>query len=184
MLHTQQVKVLIVMGVAGSGKTTLARALVDGSILGLAEFLDADSFHSQSNIDKMSQGLPLTDQDRLPWLKSISTKMISISTISTNVQWIILACSCLKRLYRDTLCHAVHPIKSCIVYLECRQDIIVQRIQARQGHFAGLNLVQSQFDALEAPSPTSEPGTIVLDGSKPVDVLCQDLKRLFAGTQI
>ena len=133
------------MGVSGVGKSTVGQQLADAMSW---EFADADSFHSQENINKMSAGIPLTDEDRLPWLLAIQD---AIQEWLQNGQNRILACSALKAGYRQALyCHQ-DEVK--LVYLKGSFELIYQRMQARQDHFMQENLLKSQFDALEEPTP-------------------------------
>lgn len=137
--------VIIIMGVSGVGKSTVGQQLADAMSW---EFADADSFHSQENINKMSAGIPLTDEDRLPWLLAIQD---AIQEWLQNGQNRILACSALKAGYRQALyCHQ-DEVK--LVYLKGSFELIYQRMQARQDHFMQENLLKSQFDALEEPTP-------------------------------
>ena len=131
------------MGVSGCGKTTV------GAILGkrmALPFYDADTFHLASNIEKMSKGIPLGDEDRFPWLQNLSARI---------EQWereggAIVACSALKKIYRDILEEKV-PGKVLFVYLHGSKEIIAQRMRGRTGHYMPAALLDSQFAALEPP---------------------------------
>lgn len=134
--------IVIVMGVVGSGKTTVGQLLAEQ--LGW-EFADADDFHSQANKEKIHKGIGLTDADRKPWLESLRTAI---------VQWIaerrsvVLACSALKRSYRSEL--EVGP-EVRFVYLKGSAALIASRLHARRGHFANEQILASQLSDLEEP---------------------------------
>lgn len=131
------------MGVLGSGKTTV------GSLLAQQlrwQFVDGDSFHPQANIDKMRRGMPLTDADREPWLNSL--RQTILHSISENRN-LVLACSALKRVYRERL--LVSP-KVKLVYLRGSFDLIQSRVHDRRGHFAAGQLLATQFADLEEPA--------------------------------
>ena len=134
--------IVVVMGVTGSGKTTIGVLLARR--IGWA-FVDADSFHSAANVDKMRQGIPLDDADREPWLRSLHDAMEGWAAEQKNV---ILACSALKRSHRDELCIGG---ETKFVYLKGSYDLIYQRLRQRHGHFASETILASQFAALEEP---------------------------------
>lgn len=150
---------LVVMGVAGSGKTTLGAAL--GQRLGVP-FTDADDFHSTANIAKMSAGVPLDDDDRRPWLESIGRWLAEHATTGG-----VVSCSALRRRYRDALRHAAPSVE--FVHLDGAPDVIRRRVAGRPGHFMPAELVASQFATLE-PLHRDEHG-VVLDLDQPVDDL-------------
>ena len=131
------------MGVEGAGKTTI------GSLLARElnfEFHDADSFHSAANIEKMRRGIPLTDADREPWLAALHE---AIEQWLTHAKSVVLACSALKKSYRDRL--VISPDVK-LVYLKAPYEVILNRLKLRQGHYAGDKLLQSQFADLEEPT--------------------------------
>jgi gluconokinase len=148
---------LIVMGVSGSGKSTIADAL--GQRLGWV-VEDGDAFHPASNVQKMSAGIPLTDEDRLPWLRAIAAEIDRKRSTSTNV---IIACSALKRGYRDILVQG-HP-DTRIVYLRGDKDLIADRLNARTGHFMPPGLLDSQFRTLEEPTEDEHPLVVDIDAT-------------------
>ena len=136
--------VIYIMGVAGSGKTTIGQKL--SAKTGFA-FYDADYFHPQENIDKMKAGQPLTDEDRWPWLDNIHSFVAK--QLETNN--LILACSALKEIYRERLSRGIED-QCRWVYLNGSYETILQRMQCRTGHYMPAALLQSQFDALEVPA--------------------------------
>jgi gluconokinase len=164
--HQLSHMVIIVMGVSASGKTTvgqmLARALGWG-------FSDADDFHGPANIEKMKKGIPLTDEDRQPWLRSLRT---AIEQWNRSDKSHILACSALKEEYRQTL--GQNDPKVVFVYLQASFDLVSERLKARKGHFFNASLLQSQFEALETPQDA-----VIVDASeKPYEIVSAVLKRI------
>jgi gluconokinase len=135
--------VVIVMGVSGSGKSTIGMMLARD--LG-CDFRDADDLHPQENRDKMHRGIPLTDEDRRPWLAAVRALIDRYENAGTNL---VIACSALKEAYRKTLADGVHDIR--IVYLKGSTELIAQRLAVRHGHFFDAALLRSQFDVLEEP---------------------------------
>jgi len=135
--------IVVVMGVTGAGKTTIGVLLAQR--FGW-EFLDADSFHSPANVEKIRQGIPLDDADRAPWLRSLHRAMQGWAAERRSV---VLACSALKRSYRAELCIAG---ETKFVYLKGSYDLISQRLRQRHGHFASESILASQFAALEEPN--------------------------------
>ncbi len=134
--------IVIVMGVVGAGKTTVGLLLAGQ--LGW-KFADADDFHPPANVEKIRQGISLTDEDRQPWLQRLREAITNWTAEGRNV---VLACSALKRRYRQEL--AVGP-QVRFVYLKGSADLIAQRLRARELHFAGVAILASQFDDLEEP---------------------------------
>lgn len=152
---------LIIMGVSGSGKTTIATALSER--LGWV-YAEADEFHSAENITRMSQGIALTDEDRAPWLESIARW---ISDKSAKGESTIVTCSALKRRYRDVLAGADGDVR--FVHLLGDLEIIRSRMTTRIGHFMPESLLPSQVSTLE-PLQEDEQGLIVENVGTPVDV--------------
>lgn len=138
--------VILLMGVAGSGKTTIGQRLARR--LGWS-FRDADSFHPQANIDKMTSGLPLTDDDRWPWLDAIAAWM---DRCTETKQPGVVTCSALKYVYRTRLIGDRHEVR--LVYLKGSRQLIAERMARRKNHFMPTTLLDSQFAALEEPRPS------------------------------
>lgn len=135
--------VYIVFGVSGIGKTTVGKMLAES--MGIP-FYDADDFHSEINVKKMQNGNPLTDEDRLPWLKTLGTKIVQWDTGNGAV----LACSALKESYRETL-QTIDASDLAWVFLNAEFNLVLERLKNRKEHFLGHQLLQSQFDILEIP---------------------------------
>lgn len=158
---------LVVMGVSGSGKSTIAERLA--ARLGW-RYEDGDGFHPPANVAKMSAGQPLTDEDRWPWLQAIADQ---IDRLSADGQRAVVACSALKRSYRDILVHGRDDIR--IVFLNGTQDLIANRLAARKGHFMPPGLLASQFKTLEPPQPAERPVTVSIDA--PIEAIVDDIVR-------
>ena len=158
---------LIVMGVSGSGKSTVADKLAER--LGFS-CEDGDSFHPASNVAKMSAGHPLTDEDRGPWLRAIAAEIDRVCAAGGHV---VIACSALKRAYRDILVHQRNDVR--IIYLSGSQDLIARRLAQRKNHFMPPGLLESQFETLEPPEPAENPVTVSIDAS--VDEIVDDIAR-------
>jgi gluconokinase len=158
---------LIVMGVSGSGKSTIADQLAE-RIGWRCE--DGDKFHPASNIAKMSAGHPLTDEDRWPWLQAIADEIDRLCKAGERA---VIACSALKRAYRDILVHGRDDVR--IVYLDGTQQLIADRLAKRKGHFMPAGLLESQFKTLEPPAREENPLTVSIDGS--VDAIVDDIVR-------
>lgn len=152
---------VVVMGVSGSGKTTIARGIADATGF---EFAEADAFHSAENIAKMEAGVPLTDADRWPWLTALAEWMASRAATGVST---IITCSALRRTYRDVLRDG--PPSVTFVHLDGPAEVIRERMSCREGHFMPPSLLQSQLDTLEPLDP-DESG-VVLDLRTPRDEL-------------
>jgi gluconokinase len=133
----------IVMGVSGCGKTTIGELLAERLS---CDFADADAFHSQANKDKMHQGIPLTDEDRWPWLHAIR---VAIERKQGAREDAVFACSALKRVYRDILRGGDHDVL--FVYLQGSFDLLRERLKTRKEHFFDASLLRSQLNTLEEP---------------------------------
>ncbi|MCC8931336.1 gluconokinase [Rhizobium sp. 'Codium 1'] len=144
---------IIVMGVSGCGKSSVGEALA--SRLGLP-FIEGDALHPASNVEKMAEGTPLTDEDRWPWLSVIGKRM---ADALSRGEGIVVSCSALKKIYRDHL-RAATGGRLAFVYLEGSRDLLNQRMGARTGHFMPLGLLESQLATLEVP--TGEAGVLTV----------------------
>jgi gluconokinase len=158
---------LVVMGVSGSGKSTIGDRLAER--LGW-KYEDGDKFHPASNVAKMSAGQPLTDEDRWPWLRAIADEIDRICKAGEHV---VIASSALKRAYRDILVHGQPDIR--IIYLKGPQDLIASRLALRKNHFMPPGLLESQFRTLEPPDPSENPVTVSIDDS--VETIVDDILR-------
>lgn len=154
--------VIVVMGVSGSGKTTVGRALA--SAIG-GEFRDADDYHPRQNIEKMSRGVPLTDEDRAPWL-DVLRKLIDERRTADGV--LVLACSALTRSIRERLGLGREGIR--VVHLEGSEALLAARMRERK-HFMAPELLPSQLALLERPR-----SAIVLDAAQPVEQLVREIR--------
>ncbi|HEY4152825.1 MAG TPA: gluconokinase, partial [Pseudolysinimonas sp.] len=144
---------IVVMGVSGSGKTTVGAALADA--LGV-RFVDGDALHPAANVAKMAAGIPLEDADRAPWLDAIGAVLASGP--------VVVACSALKRTYRDRL-RAAAPMLE-LVFLDGSRELLASRMTARPGHFMPASLLDSQLATLERPTPDEH--AFGADSSEPV----------------
>lgn len=157
--------IIVVMGVSGSGKTTIGTMLADAI---QCSFLDGDSLHPKVNVEKMRHGIPLTDSDRAPWLRVIRTHILKFFKRGENL---VVACSALKQQYREFLAHEI-PINW--VYLKGSAELIRSRMKHRPRHFMKADMLPSQFDALEEPFDA-----IVVDISLPSSaIVAQILAQL------
>jgi carbohydrate kinase (thermoresistant glucokinase family) len=162
---------IIVMGVSGSGKTTVA-ALLAGRLQW--EFEDADWLHPEANVEKMHRGTPLTDEDRWPWLRAIAAW---IDEKRHEGRHGVVACSALKRRYRDVLIGERRDVR--LVYLKGDEPLIARRLAARHGHFMPAALLRSQFEALEEPGPDENPITVSIV-AKPAQIVSRIVAALGA----
>jgi gluconokinase len=158
---------LVVMGVSGSGKSTIADKLAER--LGWT-FEDGDRFHPASNVAKMRAGHPLTDEDRGPWLRAIADEIDRVCAAGERA---VIACSALKHAYRDILVHGRSDVR--IVFLKGTQALIADRLARRKGHFMPPGLLDSQFKTLEPPEQSEHPVTVSIDAS--VETIVEDIVR-------
>ncbi len=157
--------IVIVMGVVGAGKTTIGRLLAEQLSW---EFADADDFHPKSNVEKIRRGISLTDEDRAPWLAALREAITSWIREDRNV---VLACSALKRRYRQELA-AAPEVR--FVYLKGSASLIAERLRARHGHYAGEQILASQFADLEEPEDAV---TVDIDAS-PQEIVAEIRQKL------
>ncbi|CNK57910.1 gluconokinase [Yersinia aldovae] len=155
---------IIVMGVSGSGKTTVGEAVARQIH---AKFIDGDDLHPRANIQKMGSGHPLNDEDRMPWLERLSDAAYSLNHKNETG---IIVCSALKRRYRDRLREGNQGMV--FLYLKGSFDVIMERLKARSGHFMPTDLLKSQFEALEEPG-AEEPDVICVDIDADIDEVVQ-----------
>ena len=159
------VMIIVVMGVSGSGKTTIGSRLADA--LG-CPFLEGDSLHPAANIDRMSRGIPLTDVERAPWLAEVRARMLEAAGRGESL---VVACSALREAYRRYLAEGL-AVRW--VHLAGPEELVRQRLRKRTGHFLKPELLASQIDTLEPPSEA-----IVVDISlSPEEIVQQVLLRL------
>jgi gluconokinase len=165
----RNLSVVVVMGVSGCGKSTIASMLAH-RLNWIYE--DGDWFHPQSNVRKMHAGEPLTDEDRWPWLHGIAAWIDASRRVGNHGT---VACSALKRAYRDILVGERRDVR--IVYLKGGRDLIARRMAARDGHFMPPSLLDSQFAALEEPQPDEHP-IVVSIVPHPREIVEEIVKRL------
>lgn len=152
---SQPISALVIMGVAGCGKSSVSEALCR---LSGATGIEGDSFHPTANIDKMSAGIPLNDDDRAGWLDSLCDEL---RRVDAKGQRPVLTCSALKHSYRERLRSALPGLG--FVFLELSREVAADRVSHRPGHFMPSTLIDSQFATLE--SPVGEPLTLALNAS-------------------
>ena len=159
--------IVIIFGVSGAGKTTVGKLLARE--LGW-RFIEADDFHPAANIEKMRGGHPLTDEDRWPWLERLRKEIEQLLSAGENA---VLACSALKRAYRDRL-RVSDDVK--FVFLRGDYSLVEKQLRSRHGHFMNPGLLQSQFDDLEEPRPDEDVLTVEL-GRKPQKIVEEIARR-------
>src|SRR5680860_576012 len=152
---------IVAMGVSATGKTSVGERMAEK--LGI-EFVEGDTFHPENNIEKMSEGIPLDDDDRRPWLEALADVIAASEAANSPV---LVTCSALKRAYRDILGEGVGERRVFFVHLDADFDVLLARMGQRTKHFMPASLLQSQFDTLE-PLEADEFG-IVIDVEPPLD---------------
>ncbi|HVB90344.1 MAG TPA: gluconokinase [Beijerinckiaceae bacterium] len=159
--------IVLVMGVSGSGKSAFGRMLAER--LGFV-FVEGDDFHSPDNREKMRAGTALTDADREPWLDALAGK---IERLASRKRSAVLACSALKKRYRERLRGAAGVMR--LIYLRGERNLIASRLSARRGHFMAPSLLDSQFEALEEPEPAE--AALMLDIGRAPEMLVDEAAR-------
>ena len=159
-----QVRIVIVMGVSGSGKTTIGQLLAKDLDW---PFYEGDAFHPRVNVEKMTQGVPLTDEDRTAWLTRLQDL---IHQLLDRFESAVLACSALKQQYRDRLKGNCQEVA--FVYLRASYDIAQERLLLRKGHFLKADLLASQFDTLEEPE-----GVLTVNSDRSPSAIVHEIKQ-------
>lgn len=163
---------MVVMGVAGSGKSSIGEALA--ARIG-AVYIDGDALHPQANIEKMSSGIALTDEDRLPWLRKIGRML------GEDGGRVIIGCSALKRTYRDVISREAGQLVT-FIYLAGTRQLIAERMSKRAGHFMPMGLLDSQFAALEEPAP--DENAIRIDIDQPIGAIVEGAVKLLTSPAV
>ncbi len=161
--------IVVLMGVCGAGKTTVGRILAEQ--IG-AEFREGDEFHSPENVEKISQGVPLTDADRMPWLQTIARE---IEAFRSAGQSAVFACSALRHRYREILTGGHEDVR--VVYLKGSAQLIGDRLKERRDHYMPPSLLPSQFAALEEPDADEGVLTVPVSGT-PTAIVAEIRKLL------
>jgi carbohydrate kinase (thermoresistant glucokinase family) len=168
-MKSPKATIVVVMGVSGSGKTTVA-AMLAGRLH--VQFLEGDDLHPPANVEKMRGGTPLTDDDRRPWLKAIARRIDDWRAAGEGG---VVTCSALKRAYRRIIIGGRREVA--LVYLRGSQDLIHARMAARHEHFMPVALLASQFTVLEEPGPDERP--IVVDVAPgPAEIVATIMREL------
>lgn len=174
-VSAQKAHLIIVMGVSGCGKSSVGERLAGQ--LDLA-FVEGDSLHPAGNVAKMAQGIPLTDDDRWPWLDLIGA---DLAAARRSGRGLVISCSALKRVYRDRLRNAAGGDLA-FVFLKGTPELLAMRMGARKGHFMPKSLLDSQLATLEVP--TGEPGVVTVSIDQTLEAIVEDaMQGLAAATE-
>ena len=160
------IPILVISGPSGSGKTTTSKAI---SEIESFAYIEGDDLHPQKNIDKMTAGEPLTDDDRWQWLSDLKDKSIELARKPDSLG-VVVTCSSLKRKYRDILQQANREpdIALSFIFLKVSEDELIRRMDNRKGHYMKRSMLDSQLHDLEWPTP-DEPRTFVVDGNQGIE---------------
>jgi ribose 5-phosphate isomerase A len=172
--HRGSPPVLVIMGVSGAGKSTVAQGLA--ARLGWS-FEEGDTLHPEANIAKMHAGIPLTDADRLPWLERVAAW---IDSQRARKQPGIITCSALKRSYRQIIIGDRPEVR--LIYLRAGRDLVAQHLAGRDGHFMPASLLKSQIYTLEEPDPSEDPMTV--DAGRPAGQVAEEIIRLLGASSV
>jgi len=164
-LHEERPRIAVLMGVAGSGKTTVGQAVAER--LGW-RFQEGDALHPPENVAKMRAGHPLDDEDRAPWLAAVAA---CIDEWRRQGEAGVITCSALKRQYRDVIIGRRTGVR--LIYLEGSRELLAERLAARRGHFMPAGLLDSQLATLEPPAPDEHVLTVSVDA--PVDAIVEQI---------
>ncbi|CAO3643959.1 unnamed protein product [Cunninghamella echinulata] len=178
--NRKPVPIFIVMGVAGCGKTSVAEEL---QMLLNCDYVEGNSLHPKENVDKMTSGIPLQDDDRWPWLRKIRDTIEAHAKILYDQEEkgraLVVTCSSLKKVYRDILCDVPKELATVtFVYLKGTTELLAERIGNRQSHFMSASMLQSQLDTLEEPDPKTENVIITCIKPEPKIIAAEVLKEL------
>lgn len=161
-------RVIVIMGVAGAGKSTVGGALAESLRW---RFIDGDDFHTAQNMSRMRGGIALSDSERAPWLARLRGE---IGSVLARGESAVVACSALKERYREALVPPAAENAVSFVYLDADEELLRQRLQRREGHFAGESLLASQLDTLEEPS-----NALRVDAARAPDALVAAIRSAY-----